>query len=60
MDFALSTLNCHNSTLKCQAKEAGSPLNLHRLISVIVLFFGPDKVKTGIFFHTGLKTSKNE
>ena len=37
MEFALSTLKCHNSTLKCQAKEAGSPLKLHRLISVITV-----------------------
>ena len=37
MQFALSTLKCHNSTLKCQAKEAGSPIKLHRLISVITV-----------------------
>ena len=37
MEFALSTLSCQNSTLKCQAKEAGSPLKLHHLISVITV-----------------------
>ena len=33
MEFALSTLKCHNSTLKFPAKEAGSPLKLHLLIN---------------------------
>jgi len=37
MKFALSTLKCHNLTLKCKAKEAGSPLKLHRTISVITV-----------------------
>ena len=37
MEFALSTLKCHNSTLKCQAKGAGSPLKVKRILSVITV-----------------------
>ena len=33
----LRLVKCHNSTLKCQAKEAGSPLKLQRILSIITV-----------------------
>ena len=37
IEFAWSTLKCHDSTLKCQAKKAGSTLSCRRSISVITV-----------------------